>query len=50
MVKLDLYHPHDWEGITFFVDERMLFSDDVAVLEYKEYRGQRIILCISDKN
>lgn len=50
MVNLDLYRSHEWEGILFFVDDRMNFSDDVAVLEYMEYRGQRVILCTSEKN
>lgn len=50
MVNLDLYSPHNWEGMIFFVDDRMNFSDDIVVLEYREYKGQRVILCLSSLN
>lgn len=46
-VKLEVYNPYEWEGMVFFVDERMSFYEDTVVLEIREFKRERVILCTS---
>lgn len=44
---IEVYRPHEQDNLIFFVDERMSFTEDRVVLEYRESRGKRVIVCTS---
>ena len=44
---VEVYRPHEQDNLIFFVDERMSFAEEIAVLEYREFKGKRVIVCTS---